>query len=249
VDVLSNDQVTDFETLHQYLKYTSSLLKGEAPGEIEGIIKKVRAAIWEDLNQVAADKALLKQANMAAAREFALEDIDRYITESSSHQQGVLTVDMDKVADRVWKAFREDELFRRAFAGQQDDIMDALRKMAWATSGENRIGLTVFSSMLGGLAGRLVTGGSPTGTTIGAAVGVASPNVLTRIITASPRARKILVALTEAGRGRITQEALQLLVQMEEQNLSRSRIRESIRGPQAALLKDRNIEVEALPAR
>lgn len=231
---LLNGIDTPFPVLQTMLKrqnarYVSGLSKQDSGkgGEYLGAVKDIRKAIKTDLEKVALYPEL-QQANAAFRKELAIDYLREVANSTLSDMQGVTGVNAQTLASRIKRTIADEDGplsgLSPAELKQVDEFYSDLSRrfspannlmmgMVWTG-----IGSALAGSMMGMEgAGQFAAGG------IG---GLMLSNGLARIALASPRWRKAFITMLDAGKGRISQDTLETLVQLSSQESSRSAYRE-----------------------
>jgi hypothetical protein len=105
--------------VHQYLKDLGPLTRN-TDGRIRGAAKQLYAGLQNALETVPEASGLLRQANAAARREFALEDLERLIRRAVHiGNDGFPRLDAGRIVTNLLRLGEEDTLFRGSFTAEE----------------------------------------------------------------------------------------------------------------------------------
>lgn len=112
-------------TVHQWLKDLGPLTR-HREGTIRGAAKQLYAGLLEVMESIPGAPEALRQANRAARREFAVEDLERLVRRAvHTGNDGLPRLSAGPLIDRIARLGEEDPLFRGSFSATEWQTLES----------------------------------------------------------------------------------------------------------------------------
>lgn len=187
-----------------------------------GALKLARSALQNDLDHSPLSPAL-READATAVREHTLNEMwdafDQSIVKAGNNVEVIDGAGMLKRFYQMRHVNTQgrqlpDKFFEKGLGlDNVEEFETFLQDLAVRTTGRSKIGLAVFSGSIGGTLATTV--GANAG--LGVATGVMTPGLLMRLAVTSPKYRRMVTGLIDAGEGAVARESLIAIVNMAEQ--------------------------------